>query len=282
MYRKKAKLSYKLSFIKDSEQETVITTNEPLVSSLVGDQSTLSPTTSMTSQDQQKIQINTPTTGETYKSIMDIFKEIKVRNEALNIDTYNQFWKQTSSSQSRLLSAFDLEKGKMQMAFLQAQVPQPKVALDYKKTTFEFDVKDIHPIDQMEINKQTREVIFSTITNTTMSLSKLQVTLANVQSQLEMEKVSALAKDTRIKTMEDLVTKVGYDSSNINVAEELIKKNNLDIAELSKKLKFPAPEDPLAKDIEETETQKADMMKLIMEQSAQLKQMETKLEKLIK
>lgn len=48
----------------------------------------------------------------------------------------------------------------MKMAFLQAQVPQPKVTSDYKKTTFEFDVKDIHPIDQMEMHKQTGEMIF--------------------------------------------------------------------------------------------------------------------------
>ena len=80
---------------------------------------------------------------------MDIFKEIKLKNEALNINTYNQFWKQTSSAQSKLLLAFDSEKGKILMAFLQAQVPQPKGESDYKKTSLEFDIKDIHPIDQM-------------------------------------------------------------------------------------------------------------------------------------
>lgn len=37
-----------------------------------------------------------------------------------------------------------------------------------------------------------------------------------------MEKVSALAKDTKIKTLEDLVIKVGYDPANINAAEEFI------------------------------------------------------------
>jgi len=90
-----------------------------------------------------------------------------------------------------------------------------------------------------------------------------------------MERVSALTKDTRIKTLEDLVIKVDYYHVNTNATEELARKNNLDIAALRKHLKLPATEDPLAKDIEETETQKADMMKLIMEQSAQLNQMET-------
>jgi len=95
----------------------------------------------------------TSTSSEPEKSMMDVFKEIKVRNEALKINTYNQFWKQTSGAQSKLLSAFDSEEGKMQITFLQAQVPQPKGASDYKKTYFEFDIKDIHPIDQKEMHK---------------------------------------------------------------------------------------------------------------------------------
>lgn len=113
-------------------------------------------------------------------------------------------------------------------------------------------MKDIHPINQMEMHKQTEEMIFSIVTYTAMSLSKLQVTLANVKSKLKMEKVFALAKDTRIKNMEELVIKVGYDPTNINAVEELVKKKNLDIVTLRKKLKLPTIEDYLAKDIEET------------------------------
>ena len=94
-------------------------------------------------------------------------------NELLKTNTYYQFLKQTSRSQSRLLLAFDSEKGRMRMEFLEAQIHQPKSASDYKKTSFEFDAKKIHPIDQMEIHKQTSEMIFSTLTSIAMSLSQL-------------------------------------------------------------------------------------------------------------
>jgi len=61
----------------------------------------------------------------------------------------------------------------MQMAFLQAQIPQPRTAAHYQKqTSFEFNVKDVHSIDQIEMHKQTGQMIYSTLTNTTMSLSK--------------------------------------------------------------------------------------------------------------
>jgi hypothetical protein len=52
-----------------------------------------------------------------------------------------------------LLSAFDTEKGRMHMAFLQVQVPDPKVITDYKRATFEFQTKDVHPTDQMDLHK---------------------------------------------------------------------------------------------------------------------------------
>jgi len=52
-----------------------------------------------------------------------------------------------------LLSAFDTKKGRMQMAFLQAQVPFPKSPANYNKTIFSFDTDQIHSIDQMDMHK---------------------------------------------------------------------------------------------------------------------------------
>ena len=97
-----------------------------------------------------------------------------------------------------------------------------------------------------------------------------------------MEKIYSLAKYTRIKSLEDLVVKIGYDPTNVEAVEEILKKKNANIAALRKQLKMSTTEDSLTKDIEENEAQKAKMMKLIMEQSAQLKKMETKMEKLVK
>jgi len=64
---------------------------------------------------------------------------------------------------------------------------------------FSFDTNQIHPIDQMDIHRQTGEMFFSIMTNTAMSLSKLRTALSNVQSQLKLEKIYSLAKDNIIK-----------------------------------------------------------------------------------
>jgi hypothetical protein len=71
-------------------------------------------------------------------SIFEKYDLIKKNNQTLTNSTYAQFWKQTSTTQHRLLSTFDTKKGIIHMAFLQAQVPDPKVITDYKRETFEF------------------------------------------------------------------------------------------------------------------------------------------------
>lgn len=42
--------------------------------------------------------------------------------------------------------------------------------------------------------------------------------------------------------------KLGYDPTNVKVAEELIKNKNADITALRKQLKLPSTEDPQTKD----------------------------------
>jgi hypothetical protein len=79
--------------------------------------------------------------------IFEKYDLIKKRNQSLTSSTYAQFQKQSSTTQHRLLSAFDTEKGKMHMAYLHALIPDPKVISDYRRTTFEFQAKDVHPAD---------------------------------------------------------------------------------------------------------------------------------------
>jgi hypothetical protein len=71
-------------------------------------------------------------------SIFEKYELIEKKNQSLTNSTCAQFSKQISTAQHRLFSAFDIEKGRMHMAFLQAQVPDPKAITDYKRPIFEF------------------------------------------------------------------------------------------------------------------------------------------------
>jgi hypothetical protein len=71
------------------------------------------------------------------------------------------------------------------MEFLQAQVPHPNEITDYKRSTLEFDAKVVHPADQMDLHRKTREMVFSMLANASTTTAKLQVCLNNVQTQLK-------------------------------------------------------------------------------------------------
>jgi hypothetical protein len=88
-----------------------------------------------------KNSIDTPPASQPSKigpklSIFEKCDLIKKKNQTLTTSTYAQFWKKTSTAQHQLLSAFDTEKGRMHMEFLQAQVLDPKVITNYKRETF--------------------------------------------------------------------------------------------------------------------------------------------------
>jgi DNA repair exonuclease SbcCD ATPase subunit len=140
----------------------------------------------------------------------------------------------------------------------------------------------VHPADQMDLHKQTGEMVFHTLSHASASVAKLQVSLNNAQTQLKLEKISSFVKDNRIKTLEEMVLKIGYDPSNVKAAEEMINKKNANIASLRKQLKLPPIEDSHSKEIAEKEGEKDEMLKLLMEQNAQLKEMEAEMERLLK
>jgi len=115
-----------------------------------------------------------------------------------------------------------------------------------------------------------------------MTTANLQTSLNKFHSQLKMEKISSLDKDNKIKSLEELVLKILYDPSNVKETKELLKKKNVDIASLRKQLKILAIEDPQVKEMVKTGDHKEEILKLIMEKNAQLKEMEAELENIVK
>ena len=68
---------------------------------------------------------------------------------------------------------------------------QPQSAADYIRNNFEVLEKDIDPLDQIELHKQTGVMIYSTPTDKSMMAHKLQDSLDNTNTQLQLEKASS-------------------------------------------------------------------------------------------
>ena len=81
------------------------------------------------------------------QDIKERYKEIKATNERLKSQTYAQYLKLTATNQTRLMLAFDIKEGKLQMTFVKPTSQQPKTTSNFKRVDFEVLARDSNPMD---------------------------------------------------------------------------------------------------------------------------------------
>lgn len=223
-----------------SQDEIIEEKIESLRAERVTNQQTSPMIETSTSSHKQKLErqhsVEVSSTRPPSKQITDIkrtFTDIKARNDPLRLQIYNQYLQMTPTKQQRLMSAYDIED-KMIMSYFKPKVQQPQSATDYIRTNLEVLAKDIHPIDQIELHKQTGEMVYSTLADKEMLSHKLQNSLNNTSAQLDLKKASSLAKDNKIKSSEDIIIELGHDPKDAKGIKALMKKKEEDIAALRK------------------------------------------------
>ena len=147
------------------------------------------------------------------------------------------------------MSAYDIKEGKIIMSYFKPKVKQTQSVADYLRTNFEVMKKYIHPLDQIELHKQTREMIYSTLTGKAMMAQRLENSLDNTTAQLQLEKASSQAKYIRIKSLEEIIIGLGHDPKDVQAIEALIKKKDEDIAALRMQLNLPPSRHPQTTEI---------------------------------
>ena len=130
------------------------------------------------------------------------------------------------------------------MSHFNPKVQQPQSAADYIRTNLEVLAKGIHPLDQIELHKQTGEMVYSTLADKALLAHQLQNSLNNTFAQLDLEKASSLAKDNRIKSLEEIIIELGHDPKDAKCIKALMKKKEEDIVALRKQLKLPSSMHP--------------------------------------
>ena len=143
------------------------------------------------------------------------FIDIKKRNEHIRIQLYNHLLKMAPTNQQRLMSAYDVSEGRMIMSHFMPTTLQPQSPLDYLRTNLEVLAKDIHPMDKIELHKQTGEMVYASLADKTLDNYRLENSLNNTAAQLELERASSQAKDNRIKALEEIIIELGHDPKDI-------------------------------------------------------------------
>ncbi len=120
--------------------------------------------------------------------IKDFFKDAKRRSEPLKIRLYNYLLNMAPSNQQRLMAAYDVQEAKLTLSHFTPTEQRPQSAADYIRTNLEVLARDIHPMDQIELHKQTGEMVYATLADKTLVNYRLQNSLNNTASQLELER----------------------------------------------------------------------------------------------
>lgn len=120
--------------------------------------------------------------GKKPSSTKATFKEIKAQNELLKVQLYEQFLKATPAKQERLMAAYDIKEEKMILSHFKAKIQQPHSAADFVRTKLEVMAKDIHPMDQIELHKQTGEMVYATLVDRATMAHELKESLKNTNT----------------------------------------------------------------------------------------------------
>ena len=172
------------------------------------------------------------------------FKQIKAQDDLLRIEVYKQFLKATPAKQERLMSVYDIQEEKMILSHFKPKVPQPQSAADFVRTRVEVMAKDIHPMDQIELHKQTGDMVYATLVDRATMAHELKESLKNTNIQLDFERMSSMAKDNRIESLEDIIIDLGHDPKDPKGVRALMKKKDDDLNALKKRLKLLPTEHP--------------------------------------
>ena len=117
---------------------------------------------------------------------------------------------------------------------------QPQSSSDYLRTNLEVLAKDIHPMDKIELHKQTGEMVYASLADKTLDNYRLENSLNNTAAQIELERASSQVKDNRIRSLEDIIIEIGHDPKDIKGIQEILKLRDADMAALRRKIKLPA------------------------------------------
>lgn len=153
------------------------------------------------------------------------------------------------TNQQRLMSAYDVQEDKMIMSHFMPTAAQPQSASDCLRTNLEVLAKDIHPMDKIEQHKQTGEMVYASLADQTLDNYRLQNSLNNTASQLELERASSQAKENRIRSLEDIIIEIGHDPKDIKGIQEILKLRDADMAALRRKIKLLASIHPQTDDV---------------------------------
>lgn len=91
--------------------------------------------------------------------------------------------------------------------------------------------------------------MYASLADKTLANFRMENSLNNTTSQLELERASSQAKDNRIKALEEIIIELGHDPKDIKAVQELLKLRDADMVALRKMVKVPTTIHPQTEEV---------------------------------
>jgi hypothetical protein len=139
-------------------------------------------------------------------------------------------------TKTRLLSALDFEKGKLNLSVLEPIRQDIMSPGNYKVENFSFDLENVPLVDKMELLKHTGEMVNKDVIKTTLSMKKLQRINNQLKEQLKQEQTLSRIKQIRVEYLEKKMLRIRDNSKDDEPMQQLISLKDKEIAILKNKL----------------------------------------------
>jgi hypothetical protein len=128
----------------------------------------------------------------------------------------------------------------MIMSHFMPTTVQPQSASDYLRTNMEVLAKDIHPMDKIELHKQTVRWCMPPWQTKHWITTNYKIALIIQPLSWNWREHHHKPRTTESRSLEDVIIEIGHDPKDVKGIQELLKLRDADMAALRKKIKLPA------------------------------------------
>jgi hypothetical protein len=168
------------------------------------------------------------------KNIFSEYDKMKDKNVEIKQILFPEL--DQDSSKSRLLSALDFEKGRLNLSLLEPNDQNLRSVDNYRATNFSVDLEQIHIVDKMDLLRQTREMVNRDVIQMTLGMNKLQKVNNQLKEQLRQEKVLTRTKQIRIDDLMKKLLRLRDNSKDEEPMQQIMSSKDNEILILKKKL----------------------------------------------
>jgi len=212
--------------------------------------------------------------------IQSMFSQVVEKNQKMELNMEAQSESHLTPEQKRLLSAMDLEKSKLKIAFSNPIEISMGSSRNFKTINLNVHTHKLLMLDKVNLHMQTGQLIVNDLYKKNETVAKVEKMLNKLIQQLKLEKSNSRDLNAQVDELKKIIIKIGVNPNDQPIVKKLLQSTKLQIGVLTKKLNLPIGEHPLAAGIVEVENEKENLLQDVLQKTEEVSLLKETLDKL--